>query len=155
METNDPKPDKIADILNLYNAVEPPKEKTTIVPEIIEPVNIGNNVAPNAQLDIDYDEVRDNLKLLIDRNMDALTGLMDVATESQNARAYEVVAKLIDSCVQANNAFLDLHKKRKEIDALDGFKSSGNVTNNAIFIGSTKELLENLKLLKEKNGQQQ
>ena len=132
------KPDKIAEVLNLYNDVEDIIEVTT-------PPSVPAPQSPdNSQQTQDFLEVRSNLKSLIDKNMDAIDELMQVANESQAARAYEVAAKLIDSCVQANEKLLDLHRKQKEIDVLSG-SSGTTVNNNSIFVGSTKELMELLK----------
>lgn len=132
------KPDKIAEVLNLYNDVEDIIEVTT-------PPSVPAPQSPdNSQQTQDFQEVRSNLKSLIDKNMDAIDELMQVANESQAARAYEVAAKLIDSCVQANEKLLDLHRKQKEIDVLSG-SSGTTVNNNSIFVGSTKELMELLK----------
>jgi hypothetical protein len=56
--------------------------------------------------------------------------------------------------VQANEKLLELHRKKKEIETMENM-SNPTVTNNAIFIGSTKELLENLKSLRAKTDEQQ
>ena len=138
------KKDKLADILDLYNDVS--EVETTNIP-IVPPL-------PEDLTTNDYNEVRNNLKSIIITNNRAIEKLMEVAEESDSPRAFEVVAKLVDSCVQANEKLLELHKKKKEIDALEHMKNP-TVTNNAIFIGSTKELLENLKQLRSKPDEQQ
>lgn len=133
------KKDKLADILDLYN--EP--EEITQVPIPVVPA------IPQDLTTADYNEVRTNLKSIIKTNTIAIEKLMEVAEESDSPRAFEVVAKLIDSCVQANEKLLELHRKKKEIETMENM-SNPTVTNNAIFIGSTKELLENLKQLRIK-----
>ena len=138
------KKDKLADILDLYN--EP--EEITQVPIPAVPA------IPQDLTTADYNEVRTNLKSIIKTNTIAIEKLMEVAEESDSPRAFEVVAKLIDSCVQANEKLLELHRKKKEIETMENM-SNPTVTNNAIFIGSTKELLENLKSLRAKTDEQQ
>jgi hypothetical protein len=138
------KKDKLADILDLYN--EPEEISQVPIPAV-----------PSIPQDLttsDYNEVRTNLKSIIKTNTVAIEKLMEVAEESDSPRAFEVVAKLIDSCVQANEKLLELHRKKKEIETMENM-SNPTVTNNAIFIGSTKELLENLKSLRAKTDEQQ
>ena len=87
----------------------------------------------------DYSEVRENLKDLIDGGKIALDGILKVASESDSPRAFEVVSQLLKTSVEANKELLDVHKQMKELEAEDKAK---NVTNNAFFVGSTKELQE-------------
>ena len=87
----------------------------------------------------DYSEVRENLKELIDGGKVALDGILKVASESDSPRAFEVVSQLLKTSVEANKELLDVHKQMKELEAEDNAK---NVTNNACFVGSTKELQE-------------
>ena len=87
----------------------------------------------------DYSEVRENLKELIDGGKVALDGILKVASESDSPRAFEVVSQLLKTSVEANKELLDVHKQMKELEAEDKAK---NVTNNAFFVGSTKELQE-------------
>jgi len=138
------KKDKLADILDLYN--EPEEISQVPIPAV--------PAIPQDLTTADYNEVRTNLKSIIKTNTVAIEKLMEVAEESDSPRAFEVVAKLIDSCVQANEKLLELHRKKKEIETMENM-SNPTVTNNAIFIGSTKELLENLKSLRAKTDEQQ
>ena len=87
----------------------------------------------------DYSEVRENLKDLIDGGKIALDGILKVASESDSPRAFEVVSQLLKTSVEANKELLDVHKQMKDLEAEEKAK---NVTNNAFFVGSTKELQE-------------
>ena len=87
----------------------------------------------------DYGEVRVNIKEVIDYSKEAIDGILKVASESDSPRAYEVVSQLLKTATEANKDLLDIHKQMKTLEAEEGAK---NVTNNAFFVGSTKELQE-------------
>ena len=65
-------------------------------------------------------------------------------------RAYEVVATLIKTLADTNKDLIDLAKKTKEIERLDGVEAPQTINNN-LFVGSTTELQ---KLLKKTNEQE-
>ena len=87
----------------------------------------------------DYGEVRENIKEVIDYSKEAIDGILKVASESDSPRAYEVVSQLLKTATEANKDLLDIHKQMKTLEAEEGAKI---VTNNAFFVGSTKELQE-------------
>ena len=92
----------------------------------------------------DYDYTRGNLYSLIEKGQEAINGIMELAGESASPRAYEVAGQLIKSVADSTDKLMDLQKKVKEIDE-EGAKAQGNVTNNALFVGSTTELSKMLK----------
>jgi len=110
-----------------------------------------SSVTGNADSDKDYREVRDNIKRIITQSETAIQGILQVAEETQSARAYEVASQLISATLEANNKLMHLHKQLKDIKREELLKSSGNVTttNNNIFVGNTAELSKFLKARKE------
>ena len=92
----------------------------------------------------DYDYTRGNLYSLIEKGQEAINGIMEVAGETASPRAYEVAGQLIKSVADTTDKLADLHKKVKDIED-DNLKTQGNVTNNALFVGSTAELQKMLK----------
>ena len=92
----------------------------------------------------DYDYTRGNLYSLIEKGQEAINGIMEVAGETASPRAYEVAGQLIKSVADTTDKLADLHKKIKDIED-DNSKNQGNVTNNALFVGSTAELQKMLK----------
>ena len=119
--------------------VDTPKETT---PVVRKPVEIDlSNFSDKKELHQrqDYSEIRENLKDLIESGKVALDGIIKVASESDSPRAFEVVSQLMKTSVEANKELLDIHKQMKELEKESGVK---NVTNNAFFVGSTKELQE-------------
>lgn len=101
-------------------------------------------------VDTDYDLVRRNLKNIIKQSEAAIEGILDVASESESPRAYEVVSQLIHSSLDANSKLLEIHKKMKDLKKDDESKVT-SVTNNSIYVGSTAELQ---KFLHERRKQQ-
>ena len=93
---------------------------------------------------LDYEYSRGNLYSLIEKGQEAINGIMEVAGETASPRAYEVAGQLIKSVADTTDKLMDLQKKVKEVDE-DTNKTTNNVTNNALFVGSTSELSKILK----------
>ncbi len=92
----------------------------------------------------DYEYTRANLYSLIEKGQEAINGIMELAGEGGSPRAYEVAGQLIKSVADTTDKLIDLQKKLKDVQE-DNTKVSNNVTNNAVFIGSTSELSKILK----------
>ena len=69
---------------------------------------------------------------------------MDLASDSASPRAYEVAGQLIKSVADTTDKLMDLQKKVKDVEE-EKSKTTNNVTNNALFVGSTSELSKILK----------
>ena len=69
---------------------------------------------------------------------------MEVAGETASPRAYEVAGQLIKSVADTTDKLMDLQKKIKDVNE-DSPSKTNNVTNNALFVGSTSELSKMLK----------
>jgi hypothetical protein len=91
----------------------------------------------------DYEYTRANLYSLIEKGQEAINGIMELAGESDSPRAYEVAGQLIKNVADTTDKLIDLQKKLKEVEE-DTIKTT-NVTNNALFVGSTDELSKLLK----------
>ena len=124
--------DKISEALD----IETPVSKTEI--EIKKPKEI--EVSPDDDLNKDYISVRRNLKDLIQTGTGAIDGILNVASEGEHPRAYEVAAQLIKVVTDTNKELMDLHKKVKDIQKDDVKLTQNNTTNNAIYVGSTTDL---------------
>ena len=95
-------------------------------------------------IDKDYQYTRANLYSLIEKGQESLNGIMELAGESASPRAYEVAGQIIKSVADTTDKLMDLQKKVKEVDE-ENTKTTNNVTNNAVFVGSTTELQKMLK----------
>ena len=94
--------------------------------------------------DTDYTYTRANLYSLIEKGQEAINGIMEVAGEGGSPRAYEVAGQLIKSVADTTDKLIDLQKKLKDVED-ETKKTTSNVTNNAVFVGSTSELQKMLK----------
>jgi hypothetical protein len=92
----------------------------------------------------DYEYTRANLYSLIEKGQEAINGIMELAGEGGSPRAYEVAGQLIKSVGDVTDKLIDLQKKLKEVED-ESIKTTNNVTNNAVFVGSTSELSKLLK----------
>jgi|TARA_B100000029_G_scaffold450305_1_gene474179 hypothetical protein len=93
----------------------------------------------------DYEYSRAQLYSLVEKGQEAVDGILDVADQSQSARAYEVAGQLIKHVADTADKLMDLQKKVKDIEEVDTKNNTTNVTNNALFVGSTAELQKMLK----------
>jgi hypothetical protein len=109
----------------------------------IVPVS-GEIVPENKDIQKDYEYTRANLYSLIEKGQEAINGIMELAGEGGSPRAYEVAGQLIKSVADTTDKLADLQKKIKDLEE-DGKKTTSNVTNNAVFVGSTSELQKMLK----------
>tara|TARA_B100001248_G_scaffold145049_1_gene108941 strand:- start:5848 stop:6258 length:411 start_codon:yes stop_codon:yes gene_type:complete len=91
-------------------------------------------------VDNDYKYARENLYGVIEKGTDALDSLLDLAKASEHPRAFEVVAQLTKTLVDANKDLLDIQKKVKDLKKEDDDKQQPQNVTNALFVGSTAEL---------------
>jgi hypothetical protein len=100
------------------------------------------NRARDDSADEDFTFARANIREVIENGTDAIAKLTIIAQQSQNPRAYEVLAKLMDTITNASKELLELQEKIRTIDKADvprNEDSKNQVTNN-LFVGSTHEL---------------
>ena len=94
-------------------------------------------------IDTDYRYSRENFYNLIERGQDAITGILELAQESEHPRTYEVAGQLIKTVSEVTERMADLQEKMQRLKEVPdhGPKS----VTNALFVGSTKELQSLLK----------
>lgn len=124
--------DKIGDKLDI--AVE-----ENNMPSVIKPSEIV--VSDASEFERDYTWTRENIMSLIQTGQNSLEELFEIARQSQNPRAFEVISELIKTVANANKSLLDLHRQRKNHDPNAG---PGTVNNN-LFVGSTADLMSLIK----------
>ena len=112
----------------------------------VEKIKEELNITPIKSDDIqkDYEYTRANLYSLIEKGQEAINGIMELAGEGGSPRAYEVAGQLIKSVGDVTDKLIDLQKKLKDVEE-ESTKTTNNVTNNAVFVGSTSELSKLLK----------
>ena len=118
--------------------------------------NVNNMVsdmiasAHNDSAKTDFEAARANIHNLIENGNDAMYKLALIAESSQHPRAFEVLAKLMDTLLNANEKLLTLQSKIRDIDASDSpINEKAKTINNNLFVGSTAELQKVLKDMKK------
>ena len=119
-----------------------------IVQQIIDPKPAPQAIVPRPvgdfeDADIDYKYSRENFYSLVERGQDAVTGILELAKESEHPRTYEVAGQLIKVVSEVTEKLADLQDKMKRLKEVPDHAPK-NVT-NALFVGSTKELQALLK----------
>ena len=95
---------------------------------------------PDEIIGDDYKAVRDNIYDLLETGKEALLDMLEVAKQSENPRAYEVTGNLIKQLADMNSQLMDLHSKHQKLIEPIKKESPNQITNNAIFVGSTNDL---------------
>ena len=129
--------DGIEDALNVETEIVPtseskPKKRTERIIDI------------DKDIQKDYDYSRGQLYDVIEKGQEALSGILDVANNTDHPRAYEVAGQLVKSVSDATEKLMALQQKMQDLE--EGPKSKQKVTNNnALFVGSTAELSKLIK----------
>jgi dephospho-CoA kinase len=130
------------------------------MPNDDDPLNDALGVGPNSKQDFskqitdivsqakndsakeDFTFSRANIRELISNGNDAIASLSQIANQTQEPRAFEVLAKLMDSMVDANEKLLQIQKQIRELDKADmpHDQYAKSTINNNLYVASTAEL---------------
>ena len=113
--------DKIDEALNIESSIVESKPIKPVPPKV-----------EKDDVKKDYEYTRANLYSLIEKGQEAINGIMELA------------GQLIKSVADTTDKLADLQKKVKDLEE-DKPKTQNNVTNNALFVGSTSDLSKMLK----------
>lgn len=121
----------------------------------VSPMSSSNKVsnmivdAHNDSARTDFETARANIYEVIQNGQEAMFKLGQIADSSQHPRAFEVLAKLMDTMLIANKDLMELQDKIRKISATDSpTNETAKTINNNLFVGSTAELqkvIENIK----------
>ena len=145
MDNNDDDDNPINKALNL--AAFAPTSNNSAISALI----LG---AKNDSAKEDFTFARANIREVVENGNDAIAKLAVIADQSQNPRAFEVLAKLMDSMVSANKQLLELQKDIAAIEKANvphDEDAKKHVTNNNLFVGSTSELQKMIEDMKKSN----
>lgn len=111
----------------------------------IEPVEVKELALVDDVVDSDTDYARKNIRNLIDKGNIAVDNLLIVSKESEHPRAYEVVAGLMKTMADLNKDLLELQKRKRDLKPELQDKPGTINVEKAVFVGSTAELLKQIK----------
>ena len=139
--------DPIDEALDIESTIVP-QPKTIDLSNVSDEssLEVHSGVTSMSDSDKDYEYTRAQLYSLIEKGQEAVNGALELATEGDSARSYEVVGGLIKNVADTADKLLELQKKVKDLDTVTVTNNQTNVTNNSVFVGSTSELQ---KLIKE------
>ena len=117
------------------------------VEEVMPPAVISEEDDENVQ---DLETVRQNIQGIIETGNDAMREMLEIAKQSEQPRAFEVVSTLMKTMLDANKDFADISTKKKFAkEEINAPKQAAQVTNNNLIV-STADLLKMIK--GENNG---
>ncbi len=93
----------------------------------------------------DYEYTRGNLYSIIEKGQEANDSVLELAQETEQPRAYEVLGQLIKNVSDTTDKLMELQKKLKDVEEESGKNKGPSTVNNALFVGSTAELSKLLK----------
>ena len=122
--------------------------------DVVEGKVIERTVVPtDDKMDKDYEYARSNFYNVIESGTEALEQMLEVAKASEHPRAYEVVSTIMKTLVDANKDLVKMSTDKLKVEGESNSDSpKGVTTNNNLFVGSTNELQQLLKDMKEKDG---
>ena len=133
--------EKLDDILGLEAS---PATQELVPRAPVEVVASGN---PEKDMEHDFNVARGTIHNLIDKSNELVDNANFFAREKQDARSVEAAAMAQKEARENAMALVGLHKVRKEIERASSTAPTGDITqtNNAVFIGTTGDLLKQMK----------
>ena len=110
-------------------------------------VQVLNVPVTNDKENNDFQYARENLYDIIEKGRDAMEELLEIAKSEESPRAFEVFGQLLKNMTDTQQTLMELHQKKQKLEN-DGDRQevtrAQNVT-NALFVGSTADLLKLVK----------
>ena len=120
--------------------------------------NIDNSVPvvvnEDGTKDNDFQYARENLYDIIEKGRDAMEELLEIAKAEESPRAFEVFGQLLKNMTDTQQTLLELHQKKQKLENAGDRQEvtkAQNVT-NALFVGSTADLLKLVKKETKENA---
>lgn len=101
------------------------------------------DLVPTSTAEDDFIFARQNIRTLAEQGQVAVNEILHVAKATQHPRAFEVAATLIKNMSDINKDLMELQKKKNDLLP----KKEETIVNvdKAVFVGSTKELIKQIK----------
>jgi hypothetical protein len=140
--------DKIAENLGMRPLSEVREEATEDLPVEVVEENLPAEIVEFDDENLnDLEKVRSNIQDVMNTGQEAVREMLEIAKQSEQPRAFEVVSTLMKTLLDANKDFAEVSTKKKFAkEELNGPKEAAqsNVTNNNLIV-STADLLKMLK----------
>jgi len=130
---------------------ESPKNDVKVINAV---ENVPVVIDSNGNKDNDFQYARENLYDIIEKGRDAMEELLEIAKAEESPRAFEVFGQLLKNMTDTQSTLMELHQKKQKLEN-DGDRQevtrAQNVT-NALFVGSTADLLKLVKRETKQNA---
>lgn len=126
--------------LDMPELPQTPANTVVVVPDVS--ASVHNSVSDDALA------ARTNVRLMIAQGTQAITELLSLARELKTPRAYEVAANMLKTMAELNQDLLSVHQQELSITEPEPLTGNVNIE-NAVFVGSTMELQEAIKLKRD------
>lgn len=97
----------------------------------------------------DFDTVRINIETINQRGLEVFERAAVIATETEDVKVLEALGGLVEKLTKSNLALLEAHEKKRKIIAGDNVKDSStstiNIDNRKIVMGTTEDIIQQLK----------
>lgn len=115
--------------------------------QVKPPAETGNN-----DVDTDFQKARQTLEKAMAYSEQAAEGILNVAMNSDNPRAYEVAGQIIKTMGEQAKDVMDIQEKKNRIDVKSGVeKPLIKTQNNIVFAGTTSDILKAIRDEKNEN----
>ncbi len=138
--------DDLDNEFGIFNDEEEPKVEV-IKQQPVEPIILSDQKRDSEK---DYQYARAQLYDIVEKMQESLNDAMEVASESQHPRAFEVVFNGAKNAADVVDKITDLHKKVKDLEVEEVKVQQHNTTNNVFVSGSTQDIIKMLKESKDK-----
>lgn len=113
----------------------------------IEPIELETTteiVEVKDSIEDDAEFARQNIRSLIAKGNDAASHIVEIAKQSEHPRAFEVAAGMLKNLADMNKDLLEIQKRKQDLQPKQITQQNINV-DKAVFIGSTSELIKQLR----------
>jgi hypothetical protein len=112
--------------------------------ELIELETTTEIVEFKDSIEDDAEFARQNIRTLIAKGNDAASHIVEIAKQSEHPRAFEVAANMLKNLADMNKDLLEIQKRKQDLQPKQITQQNINV-DKAVFIGSTSELIKQLR----------
>jgi hypothetical protein len=108
--------------------------------------NLPSTEVKFTQVDAEFEYARGNILQIIETSRSVLENTAELALESDQPRMVEVYSGLIKNLVEINKSLFEIREKKMrikgELQDIEEIPQGNTINNNAIFVGSTEELMQ-------------
>lgn len=149
--------DELYEVEETMNYVELPQEDDNVpaVQDDSQEMIVQEEEQDNKEYYQDIDYAKSNLRNILDEGESALSQMRGIAQATEHPRAYEVMATMMRTMVDANKSLVDISEKKSKPKEKKKENSEGSNTtnNNVILTGNAQDALEQLNEMRRKKDE--